>query len=107
MTCHGESCRQGRAVCTEGCNAPASAPTPALPYHVTEAPGFYDTRTLELIQHNSDGSDPGYTLRNWEAGQNEFSAADDVPDLISMGIALAFGIAALLMTILIPNLIRH
>ena len=22
MTCHGESCRQGRAVCTEGCNKP-------------------------------------------------------------------------------------
>ena len=22
MTCHGESCKQGRAVCTEGCNKP-------------------------------------------------------------------------------------
>ena len=22
MTCHGESCNQGRAVCTEGCNKP-------------------------------------------------------------------------------------
>ena len=22
MTCHGESCRQGRTICTEGCNEP-------------------------------------------------------------------------------------
>ena len=24
MTCHGESCKQGRAVCTEGCNKPCT-----------------------------------------------------------------------------------
>jgi len=24
MTCHGESCRQGRATCTEGCNEPCT-----------------------------------------------------------------------------------
>jgi len=24
MTCHGESCRQGRTICTEGCNEPCT-----------------------------------------------------------------------------------
>ena len=30
MTCHGESCRQGRAVCTEGCNKTLPKPEPEV-----------------------------------------------------------------------------
>jgi hypothetical protein len=59
MTCHGESCRQGRAVCTEGCNTPTAAPTPALTYRVADAQGTYEPCT-PLIQekHDWDRNEP-------------------------------------------------